>query len=72
MTSSLAAADIVRYFGMVTTFPCAFAHRARCAATILAREMADRFPGFWPSFPYASLNAASPALIAFISLHSRA
>ena len=72
MTSSLAAADIVPYFGMVTTFPCAFAHRARCAATILPREAAERLRGFWPSFPYAALNAASPALMAFISLQSRA
>jgi hypothetical protein len=63
-----AAADIVLFFGMLTTFclcpafPRTFAHRALWAAAILALAAADKCLRFLVLFPYEPpLSAASAA-----------
>jgi len=68
-----AAADIVRFFGIVTTLPFplfafTFAQRARWAAAILALPAADIPPRVAVFFPYAVPKAKSAAVIAFIWL----
>jgi hypothetical protein len=67
----LAATDIFRFLGIVTTFvflpfALAFAHRAFWAAAILARPAAEslRVP---PLRPYAAPKAESAALMPFSS-----
>ena len=71
-----AAADIVRFLGIVTTLPFSllaftFAHRALWAAAILALPASD-IPRRVPvCFPYAAPKAESAAAIALISLVKR-